>query len=98
MDPAAKSQGELACRFFADVEVLVKPPAGRAQNATFAPAEFDDFITAATRIRLGAALFGPQQRVSFRLQDHDYRPGAVIMRFVVETGWPIRHMSDQCVF
>src|SRR5436853_3749557 len=65
--PAAKSHGQLARGLFADVEVLVKPAAWRAEDASLAPAKLDDFCAAAGGIRLGAALLRPEQGISLRL-------------------------------
>ena len=65
--PAAKSHRQLARGLFADVEVLVKSAAWRAEDASLAPAKLDDFCAAAAGIRLGAALLRPEQRISLRL-------------------------------
>src|SRR5207249_11922838 len=65
--PAAKSHRQLARGLFADVEVLVKPAAWRAEDASLAPAKLDDFCAAAGGIRLGAALLRPEQGISLRL-------------------------------
>src|SRR6266550_1608332 len=98
MQSAAESERKLARGFFADVEVLVKPTAGRAQNAALAPAQLDDLIAAACRVRLRAALLRPEQRVSFRFQNHDHRAGAVVVRFVVTAAGPIGDVADESIF
>ena len=98
MQPAAESERELARRFFADVEVLVKPTAGRAQNAALAPAQLDDLIAAAGGVRLGSALFRPEQRISLRFQNHDHRSRAVVVRLVVKAAGPVGDVADESIF
>ena len=54
-----ESERQLARSFLADVEVLVKPTARRAQNAALVPAQLDDLSAAACRVRLSAAFLRP---------------------------------------
>src|SRR5262245_25864178 len=94
---AAKSKRQLACCFFADVEVLVEPAARWAEDAPFAPAKFDHFLTTAGGVGLCPALLRPKQSISLRFENHDHSAAAVIVRFVVESSGPIGHVSDQSV-
>ena len=48
-------------------------------------------------VGLGAALLGPQQRVSLRFQNHDHCAGAVVVCLVVEAGRPVRDVADEPV-
>src|SRR4029077_19300115 len=84
--PAAKSERQLARGFFTDIEVLVARAAGRAEDASFAPAKFDHFPAAARGVGLGAALLRPEQGVAFRFENHDHRAAAMVVRLVVEPG------------
>src|SRR4029453_17730482 len=70
---AAITDRQMACRFLAGVEVLVKPIARRAIDAAFAPFNLNDFVFITIRVRMQAPLLVQEQNIADGLKSDDNR-------------------------
>ena len=68
VNSAAVAEREMARRFGAGIEMLMKPAARRTIDAAGFPFNFDDFVAAAGFVRLSAEFLRPEENVTRRLQ------------------------------
>ena len=97
IEPTTIAHGQMACRFPADIEVLVKPISGRAINAAFAPFDLDDFILVPFFVRVNALLLVLKQDVTDGLQSHDNGARPMIVSLVIFADGPLAQMTDQSI-
>src|SRR4030095_12764834 len=94
-DTAAIADSQMACRFLAGIEVLVKPIARRAVDTAFAPFDLNDLVVMAVRVRMQAPLFLPEQHVPDGLQSNDNCARAMVVRLVIFAHRPLAEVADQ---